>query len=292
MMTSTIQNADDYESWANFIDDPNDCVFDSLLTRVCSSEMLCNTDWVDNLINDDYSTSITSQSYQNDIRDNFEDRCVEITNFDPEQTTEEDIADICCQCGEIDTIDLSQKSSGRICVRFFDLRSAYLMIHSTIRVRGFNWFIQFSPPKVSLNNGTIVIFRISTLITDSMLIDNFSTFGTIREIRKWNSNRFIEYWDLRASEQAVHAMNGKILFNKKIKVELSRSCGFHKNSQCYINNRMPTVTRVKKGMKSVVKLEICRTTSIDQKSMINRVTRFARSPLVFSFGDNRVSISA
>jgi hypothetical protein len=296
-MKSAIQNTYDYESWENFITDPNDCVFGSPLTRICSSEIICNTNWIDDLI-DDNSISIISQSYQHDFRDIFENYCVEVSNFDPEQTTEEDIAVICGQCGEIDGIDMSQKSSGRICVTFFDLRSAYSMIHSTIRVRGFNWFIQFSQPEVyensnkSLNNATIVMFGISTSVTDSMLIDSFSTFGTIREIRKWNSNRFIEFWDIRASEQAVHAMNGKILFDKKIKVELNRSGGFHKNSQAYLGSRMPTVARMRKGTKGAAKLEICRTTSIDQKSIINRVSRSARPPLVFSFGDNRVAVSA
>jgi RNA recognition motif-containing protein len=296
-MQNTISNLNHYESWESFINHPNDFIFDSPLTRTCSSEILCNTDWVDNLINDN-STSITLQSYQNDFRNDFENRCIEISNFDPEQTTEEDIITICSQCGEIDQIDISQKSIGHIFVTFFDLRSAYLMIRSTIRVRGFKWLNQFcyqhmnQNTKNSMNNGTIVIFNIPISVSDTMLIEQFSIYGTIREIRKYKSNRFIEFWDIRASEQAVHSMNDKQLFTKKMRIEFSRSNSFHNNSHIYIDNRMPTIARVSKRVKKTVKLEICRPTSPDEKSIINRVSKSTKPPLVFSFGENRINAYA
>jgi hypothetical protein len=92
-------------------------------------------DCAENLVSD-ISTSVALRS---DFRDDFEDHCIEISDLDEEQTTEEDVAAICSQCGDLDEINMSQKSHGPFFGTFWSLRSAYLMIRSTVPVRGFKW---------------------------------------------------------------------------------------------------------------------------------------------------------
>jgi RNA recognition motif-containing protein len=149
-------------------------------------------------------------------------------------------------------------------------------------------------PKRPPNNGTIVIFRVPNNVTDDMILAEFSRFGAIRDIRTWETQKFVEFWDLRSSKAAIQETNCKKLFNGNVSVQLSRPAGFRKN--LYIENRMPTVARVNKKTKGAVKLEIRKANShvspVDQNKTISRVSRSKNAQIVLNIIQNRTDISA
>jgi RNA recognition motif-containing protein len=255
-MTTSIQTPNQYESWESFISDPLDFSLNTPLTRLCSVEILTNTDWIDNLINPE----IKPLHYiPTDYNDPLEDHSVEISNFDPEEITESDVTTECRPFGDIESIDLSQKRFGRIIVKFYDIRSAYAIVRCRIFVRGLKWIIQFTPsdlhshPINQSRTRTIILFRIPQAIPLSTLHEEFSKFGEIREMREFPTHRFIEFWDSRSATQSIQATHGKKLFGVKLRVQLSRPSNYRPSN----DRRLPTVTRNSKHSKREVKFE-CR----------------------------------
>jgi RNA recognition motif-containing protein len=167
-------------------------------------------------------------------------------------------------------------------VRFFDIRSAYALVRSTIRVRGFKWLVQFGRYESTVNQRnppnarTIIIFRVAASTTEDMLRTKFSEFGEVRQIREWNAHRFVEFWDSRSATKAIKSMHGKKVFGVKTSIELCRPSGIRQNSRAYTENKMPTVARVNKKAKHAVKFELAR------DSPISRATRNAKPSLTFS----------
>jgi RNA recognition motif-containing protein len=256
-MTTATQTANSYESWENFISDPLDFPPATPLTRLCSVDLLTDTDWVDNLIN---SEAKPSQSVQTEYNDKLEDNSVEISNFDPEGITENGVASECAPFGDIESIDISEKRFGRICVKFFDIRSAYAIVRSRICVRGFKWIIQFGDSELQcyrnkrLRERTVFIFHVPQGVTTAMIHQEFSKFGEIREIRE-SRHKFIEFWDSRSAARAIQGTHGKILFGVKLRVRLSRPSNSRANFQACSDRRMPTVARISKIAKGEVKIE-------------------------------------
>jgi hypothetical protein len=256
-----------------YIAEPDDCSHNSQLSRICSAEVLVNTDWVDDLINNPQD----EKKKETTFTDIFEDRSIEITNFDAQETTEHEVFAICTDFGEFESIDVSCKALGRIGVTFFDLRSAYAMVRSRICVRRLTWRIQFGrhettpDPRNPPNNRTVVAFGIPEDVTGEMITARFIEFGQIRDVRKWTSHWFVEFWDARSATKAANSMNKRYFFGGKKRVELSRTGSARVNLQAILGRRGPMITRAKKG--NGVKLETVK----DQSESFPRVLKPPRS---------------
>jgi RNA recognition motif-containing protein len=285
--------SDSCESWEMFLDEPDEPAYESHLPRVSNVEMIANSDWIDNLINDN-AKSFQTQQYRHVIDDGLDDRCVDIFNFDPEETTENEVLSISQSCGDVERIDLTHKSAGRMSVTFFDVRSAYLMIRSTIRVRGFNWMIQFSCQKVNQNlrKDTIVLFRVPNDVTDEMLTDKFSRFGDICKIRKRKSLRFIEFWDIRSSANAIRETNGETMFGRKVLIELSRPDDRRRNVSFCAKNRQPTVARMQKSKKGTVTIHVVGTPLAHRSVATNQDSKSTAQHLILTIVPKQSTISA
>jgi hypothetical protein len=158
--------------------------------------------------------------------------------------------------GAVELIDTSKRKSGTIFVKFFDLRSALAMHNNPCAMGNYQWMIQFAgvspitnrkhPP----NSGTIVIFNWIPNISDEIIWTELSKCGDIREIRssphpskrEGGLSKFIEFWDLRASQAAMDQIRANGIFGQKVAADFSRPGGFWKHPP--LENRAPTVVRV------------------------------------------------
>jgi hypothetical protein len=114
-------------------------------------------------------------------------------------------------------------------VRFFDLRAARTMRRSCIIFNGAQLPTWFGPhqsvanPKKPPNNGTIVLFRVPTSVTNGMIAREFAPFG-VREVRDTPTKpdqKFVEFWDSRGAEQARRSIDGKWKWGTKIAADFS-----------------------------------------------------------------------
>jgi RNA recognition motif-containing protein len=288
-MSTGMPIGNNYASWERFVADCDDGSSKSPLTSQCSSELLMNTDWVDTLIDDNEApTKAPSPGWF----DHFEDRSVYISNFDAGETVNDDVLAMCSPCGDIESIDTSQKSIGRIIVTFFDIRSAYAMIRSTICVRGSRWYTQFGHhecgQKRSHNNRTIAVFRVPTNVTREIINAKFTEFGEIREIRQWRAHAFIEFWDARSATKAVKEMHGKKLFGASAVVEMSRSGRVRVNQQVYDGQKRPSVVRVSRAGKKTINFE--KGGRKCQSAQQSQIQNAAKTPLILTMEGDRQMI--
>ena len=183
----------------------------------------------------------------------IENRTLLITGANP-ATTEEDIMKVFNQQNGVKKVDLSKIDQGIFTVEFYDIRQAIQtkqLINGTTLL-GYYIFVSFAPlpiiidPKKPPNNGTIVIFKLPSGITDDQLSTIFSQFGEIRQIRGTPSKtqqKFIEYYDTRASEAALVSMGGKYVMGCRVSIEFSLPGGFRRGIQKVEANHSPLVQK-------------------------------------------------
>ncbi|KAJ0261117.1 Protein DA1-related 4 [Hirschfeldia incana] len=137
--------------------------------------------------------------------------------------------------GEIRTLYTACKTRGFVMISYYDIRAA----HSAMRalqnklLRKRTLDIHFSIPKENLsekvmNEGILVFLNADTMVSNYELLDLFSAYGEISQIREdadRKFQRFIEYYDVRAAETALKALNRREIGGKRIKLELSRPGG-------------------------------------------------------------------
>ena len=204
----------------------------------------------------DYSNYTPFCNYPGEL----ENRIIQIDGLNPE-TTEEDLKNYCKELNIQDdgiskvTIDISKC---RAYITFFDLRNA-ILFRSKINghvikrhaLRG-----RYAPfPKVEYsrsppNEGTIVIFHLPENITQNDLVHQFGAFGDIKQIRdspKNRSQKFIEYFDIKAAESAKETTNGQFYGKNRLIVDFSLPGGFRKVHNPYKNQniREVLITRAK-----------------------------------------------
>jgi hypothetical protein len=185
-------------------------------------------------------------------------RLIQISNVDPQTTSEELEKTFSC-FGDLELVDVSGVKLGTARVKYFDLQAAIRARQSRITLRGKTLMAMFGPPdhisnpRKPPNTGTIVIFHLKNGVSDDLLKVEFAKFGEIRQIR-WaparQTQRFIEYWDIRAAERALKAMKGRRVFDSKISVEYSLPGGYRKAQCTAPEPRLPTVERVSHGYSS------------------------------------------
>lgn len=137
--------------------------------------------------------------------------------------------------GEIRNIYTACKHRGFVMISYYDIRHARAAMRELqskpLRRRKLD--IHFSIPKDNpsekdINQGTLVVFNLDASISSDDLRQIFAAYGEVKEIRETPNKRhhkFIEFYDIRAAEMALKALNGSEIAGKRIKLEHSRPGG-------------------------------------------------------------------
>lgn len=157
--------------------------------------------------------------------------------------TNETLAKIFQQYGDVKTIDMEAKQHNFVIVTFFDIRAAKLAQKNVngANVLGKILEVHFFFPKTqeNVNQGTLVVFNLNVAITRQELHKMFGKFGEIKEIRETPNkkhHKFIEFFDTRSAETAMNELNKTLLSGKKIKIELSRPGGARRGQADSLEN--------------------------------------------------------
>ncbi|CAM8882690.1 unnamed protein product [Rhodiola kirilowii] len=143
------------------------------------------------------------------------------------------------QYGDIRSLYTACKHRGFVMVSYYDIRDARtamrLLQNKPLRRRKLD--IHFSIPKDNpsekdINQGTLVVFNLDASVSTDDLRRIFGAYGEVKEIRETPHKRhhkFIEYYDARAAEAALKALNRCDIAGKRIKLEPSRPGGIRRN---------------------------------------------------------------
>ncbi|GFS38635.1 hypothetical protein Acr_00g0058700 [Actinidia rufa] len=85
-----------------------------------------------------------------------------------------------------------------------------------------------NPLETDINQGTLVVFNLDASVSNDDLRQIFGAYGEVKEIRETPPKRhhkFIEFYDVRAAEAALKALNRSDIAGKRIKLEPSRPGG-------------------------------------------------------------------
>ncbi|GLU20811.1 hypothetical protein SLE2022_369930 [Rubroshorea leprosula] len=139
------------------------------------------------------------------------------------------------QYGDIRTLYTACKHRGFVMISYYDIRAARnamrALQNKPLRRRKLD--IHYSIPKDNpsekdVNQGTLVVFNLDSSVSTDELQRIFGGFGEIKEIRETphkQNHKFIEFYDVRAAEAALHALNRSDIAGKQIKLEPSRPGG-------------------------------------------------------------------
>lgn len=139
------------------------------------------------------------------------------------------------QYGDIRTLYTACKHRGFVMISYFDIRAARnamkALQNKPMRRRKLD--IHYSIPKDNpsekdVNQGTLVVFNLDSSVSNDELCQIFGVYGEIKEIRETphrSHHKFIEFYDVRAAEAALRALNRSDIAGKRIKLEPSRPGG-------------------------------------------------------------------
>ncbi|KAG5521736.1 hypothetical protein RHGRI_034082 [Rhododendron griersonianum] len=139
------------------------------------------------------------------------------------------------QFGDIHTLYTACKHRGFVMIAYYDIRASQNAMRALQNkpLRRRNLDIHFSIPKENpsekyINHGILVVFNLDSSVSNEELHQIFGVYGEIEEIREApqrGHHRFIEFYDVRAAEAALHALNRSDIAGKKIKLEPSPPVG-------------------------------------------------------------------
>ncbi|KAG6407796.1 hypothetical protein SASPL_130794 [Salvia splendens] len=139
------------------------------------------------------------------------------------------------QFGDIRTLYTACKHRGFVMISYYDIRAARTAMPALqskpLRRRKLD--IHFSIPKDNpsekdVNQGTLVVFNLDASVSNDDLRQIFGAYGEVKEIRETPHKRhhkFIEFYDVRAADAALKALNRSDIAGKRIKLEPSRPGG-------------------------------------------------------------------
>ncbi|XP_022723413.1 protein MEI2-like 5 isoform X2 [Durio zibethinus] len=152
------------------------------------------------------------------------------------------------QYGDIRTLYTACKHRGFVMISYYDIRSARTAMRALqnkpLRRRKLD--IHFSIPKDNpsekdINQGTLVVFNLDPSVSNEDLRQIFGVYGEVKEIRETPHKRhhkFIEFYDVRAAEQALKSLNRSDIAGKRIKLEPSRPGGARRNLMLQLNQEL------------------------------------------------------
>ncbi|XP_030539442.1 protein MEI2-like 4 [Rhodamnia argentea] len=145
------------------------------------------------------------------------------------------------QYGGIRTLYTACKHRGFVMISYYDIRAARTAMkalqNKPLRRRKLD--IHYSIPKDNpsekdINQGTLVVFNLDSSVSNDELRHIFGVYGEVKEIRETlhrNNHKFVEFYDVRAAEAALRALNRSNIAGKQIKVEPSRPGGVRRVHQ-------------------------------------------------------------
>ncbi|KAK4438951.1 protein MEI2-like 2 [Sesamum alatum] len=134
---------------------------------------------------------------------------------------------------------------GFVMISYYDIRAARMAMRAlqnkALRRRKLD--IHFSIPKDNpsekdVNQGTLVVFNLDESVSNDELRQIFGAYGEVKEIRETPHRRhhkFIEFYDVRAAEAALKALNRSDIAGKRIKLEPSRPGGARRSLMLQLN---------------------------------------------------------
>ncbi|XP_022730503.1 protein MEI2-like 1 isoform X2 [Durio zibethinus] len=145
------------------------------------------------------------------------------------------------QYGDIRTLYTACKHRGFVMISYYDIRAARSAMRTLQNkpLRSRKLDIHYSIPKDNpsekdINQGTLVVFNLDSSVSTDELQRIFGAFGEIKEIRetphKYN-HKFIEFYDVRATEAALQALNRSDIAGKQIKLEPTLPVGVRRFMQ-------------------------------------------------------------
>lgn len=156
------------------------------------------------------------------------------------------------QHGDIRTLYTACKHRGFVMISYYDIRAARSAMRALqnkpLRRRKLD--IHFSIPKDNpsdkdVNQGTLVVFNLDPSVTNDDLRVIFGAYGEVKEIRETPHKRhhkFIEFYDVRAADSALRALNRSDIAGKRIKLEPSRPGGTRRSVLPMLGN-CSTITK-------------------------------------------------
>ncbi|XP_077227216.1 protein MEI2-like 4 [Tasmannia lanceolata] len=139
------------------------------------------------------------------------------------------------QYGDIRTLYTACKHLGFVMISYYDIREARnamrALQNKTLACRKLDIHFSFpkdNPSEKDVNHGTLVVFNLDSSVSNDDLHQIFGAYGEIKEIRETPHKRhhkFIEFYDVRAAEAALRALNWSNIAGKRIKLEPSRPGG-------------------------------------------------------------------
>ncbi|RDX77812.1 Protein MEI2-like 1, partial [Mucuna pruriens] len=133
------------------------------------------------------------------------------------------------QYGDIRTIYTACKHRGFVMISYHDLRAAQNAMEALQNrpLRSRKLDIHYSIPKGNapekdIGHGTLMISDLDSSVLNDELKHIFGFYGEIREIYEYpqlNHVKFIEFYDVRAAEASLRALNGICFAGKHIKLE-------------------------------------------------------------------------
>ncbi|KAK8608109.1 hypothetical protein V6N13_023540 [Hibiscus sabdariffa] len=152
------------------------------------------------------------------------------------------------QYGDIRTLYTACKHRGFVMISYYDIRAARTAMRALqnkpLRRRKLD--IHFSIPKDNpsekdVNQGTLVVFNLDPSVSNEDLLQIFGVYGEVKEIRETpykRHHKFIEFYDVRAAEQALKLLNRSDIAGKRIKLEPSRPGGARRNLMLHLNQEL------------------------------------------------------
>lgn len=179
-------------------------------------------------------------------------RCVLLRNIPP-GIDDDDIRQLLQVYGPLRDLGAQQRSRGgrgSLLATYFDLRHARSAVRAldsamhfgrrlearfqcpadghTAPTNGFPANTAQAPTSPSANQGTLVVFNLDTSTSAEDIRAIFSSIGDVKEIRATPNkkhHKFVEFYDVRDAERAMHLLNKTEVGGKRIKIEISRPGG-------------------------------------------------------------------
>ncbi|CAJ2676709.1 unnamed protein product [Trifolium pratense] len=133
------------------------------------------------------------------------------------------------QYGDIRTMYTACKHRGFVMISYFDIRAAQKAMQTlqSRPLRSRKLDIHYSIPKVNapekdIGHGTLMLSGFDSSVLNDELIHYFGFYGEIKEIYEYPGMKhlkFVEFYDVRAAEAALRALNRVEISGNQIKLE-------------------------------------------------------------------------
>ncbi|KAK7318343.1 hypothetical protein RJT34_03042 [Clitoria ternatea] len=152
-----------------------------------------------------------------------------------------ELKDLFEQYGDIRTIYTACKHRGFVMISYHDLRAAQNAMQAlqnrSLRSRKLD--IHYSIPKVNApekdtGHGTLMLSGLDSSVSNDELKQIFGFYGEIKEIYEYpemNHHKFVEFYDVRAAEAALRALNKIDIGGKQIKLEPGHPSLMHQSQR-------------------------------------------------------------